>query len=48
MFSFNQAIKSAKDFLKHMDNQGLQKQISTNAKRPLSGEANTLIEALPD
>ena len=44
----SQAIKSSQDFLKQLDNQGLQKSISANAKQVLTAEANTLIEALSD
>ncbi|MFJ5717834.1 penicillin binding protein PBP4B [Neobacillus sp. NPDC093127] len=43
-----QAIKSSQDFLKHMDNQGLQKHITKNAKEALETEVNILIEALTD
>lgn len=43
-----QSIKSAKDFLKHLENQGLADQITAEAKRALSNEIDILIDALMD
>jgi len=41
----DQAVKHMKDFLKHMDNTALQSNISDNAKKVLTTDANAVIEA---
>ncbi|SEO89822.1 OmpL47-type beta-barrel domain-containing protein [Paenibacillus sp. OV219] len=41
----DQAVKHMQDFLKHMNNSALQNNISSNAKKVLSADANAVIEA---